>query len=106
MPIHHTYISPRMGSTNRDTYGHGVRRNTGSSTIMRLILVLWIAYGLITNSINGLESWCRSYFEGFALSNDYNRNSPPIQARIVAGKFKKFILNTQTTLWDIDAVSV
>ena len=73
---------------------------------MRLILVLWIANGLITNSINGLESWCRSYFEGFALNNDYNRNSPPIQARIVAGKFKKFILNTQTTLWDIDAVSV
>ena len=73
---------------------------------MRLILVLWIAYSLITNSIYGLESWCRSYFEGFELNNDYNRNSPPIQPRIVAGKFKKFILNTQTTLWDIDAVSV
>ena len=73
---------------------------------MRLILVLWITYSLSSNSINGLESWCRSYFEGFALSNDYNRNSPPIQPRIVAGKFKKFILNTQTTLWDIDAVSV
>ena len=73
---------------------------------MRLILVLWIAYCLIINSIHGLESWCRGYFEGFALNDDYNRNSPPIQPRIVAGKFKKFILNTQTTLWDIDAVSV
>ena len=72
---------------------------------MRLILVLCIAYCLSINSIHGLESWCRSFFEGFSLDNDYNRNSPPIQPRIVAGKFKKFILNTQTTLWDIDAVS-
>ena len=43
MPIHHTYISPRMGSTNRDTYGHGVRRNTGST--------------YHDHAVNGLKYW-------------------------------------------------
>ena len=43
MPIHHTYISPRMGSTNRDTYGASVRRNTGS------------AYH--DHAVNGLKYW-------------------------------------------------
>ena len=73
---------------------------------MRLILVTWMAYCLIISSINCLESWCKNYFEGFSLNDDYNRNSPPIERRkAVEGKFKKFILNTKTTLWDVDEVS-
>jgi hypothetical protein len=43
MPIHHTYISPRMGSTNRDTYGAGSRRNTGST--------------YHDHAVNGLKYW-------------------------------------------------
>ena len=71
---------------------------------MRQLLVLWIVHCVITKNIHGLESWCEKYFEGFSLQDDYNRNSPYIPPRTMEGKFKKFVLRTQTTLWDIDEV--
>lgn len=73
--------------------------------MMRFILLLWISQSIITNQVHGWGFWCEKHFEGFSLEDDYNRNSPPIPPRVVEGKFKKFVLNTQTTLWDIDEVS-
>lgn len=65
-----------------------------------------MAYCLTISCINCLEPWCKNYFEGFSLNDDYNRNSPPLERRNnVEGKFKKFILKTKTTLWDVDEVS-
>ena len=71
MPIHHTYISPRMGSTNRDTYGHGVRRNTGSTYHDHAVngLKYWYEYTKpMPCKYDGIQVACITIMRSMALS--------------------------------------
>ena len=50
---------------------------------------------LMPVSITGIQSWCKDYFEGFSLENNYNPNAPPI---------RDFTLQDEQTLIKIDEV--
>lgn len=59
-------------------------------------LLVGVNLYLMPVSITGIQSWCKDYFEGFSLENDYNPNAPPPG---------DFTLKDEQTLMKIDEVS-
>ena len=71
--------------------------------VFRQLLSILSAHLLFTNVILGQRSWCINHFEGFSLAEDYNPNTLPMPpAR--NSRVKKFVLDTNNKLWDIDEV--
>ena len=58
-------------------------------------LLVGVSLCLMPVSITGIQSWCKDYFEGFSLENDYNPNAPPSS---------DFALKDEQTLMKIDEV--
>ena len=71
--------------------------------VFRQLLSIFSGYLLFTNVILGQRSWCMNHFEGFSLAEGYNPNTPPMPPT-QNSRVKKFVLDTNNKLWDVDEV--
>ena len=64
---------------------------------LRVLFVIIIdVVGLLVPA-SGIQAWCKNYFEGFTLADDYNPNSPPT---------KNFTLLDEHILTQVNEVSM